>query len=447
VAVNTQVKTMLKERPGLAVTEVISGSIAEEVGIEIGDRLTSINGREILDPIDYRYFSTEEQLLMELIKSNGEVWEVDLSKEPDEEIGIDFDPMKIRRCPNKCFFCFVDQMPEGQRNELYIRDEDYRFSFLFGNYITLTNLTKRDKARIFEQRLSPLYISVHTTDPELRKFMLGNPKARPILGEIREMVEHGIRLHTQIVLCPGVNDGQYLSKSVEELVRFYPGVGSLAVVPVGITGHRQGLYPIQEVTQEYARATLERIRPLQERSIKERGYPFVFPSDEFYIKANLPFPSVPSYYDLPQLENGVGLVPVFMEEMQRLVKTLPRRLRVAKKVTLVTGVSFSAHFEKALSRIRVSGLTLRPVVIRNDFFGSSTTVAGLLTGRDIIAQLESCPIGDLLVIPRVTLNDQGMFLDGKTPKDVEAATGTETVMVEPDAAGLIDLLNSRWSGD
>lgn len=234
----------------MTIEKVEPGSIAEAVGVEAGDRLISVNGREMKDVLDYRFVEGEEELLLELAKPNGEVWEVEVEKDLDEALGIDFPEMKIRSCPNKCFFCFVDQMPEGQRETLYIRDEDYRFSFLFGNYITLTNLTRKDKERIFEQKMSPLYISVHTTDLELRRYMLVNPRARDILAEIREMTDHGIVLHTQIVLCPGINDGDYLVKSIEDLVKFYPSVGSLAIVPIGLTRHRQGLQELREVSVE-----------------------------------------------------------------------------------------------------------------------------------------------------------------------------------------------------
>ncbi|HEY5599221.1 MAG TPA: DUF512 domain-containing protein, partial [Candidatus Manganitrophaceae bacterium] len=285
-----QKEVRLSQKSGLEVAAVAPGSVAEEIGIEAGDRLISLNGREIKDILDYRFWVGEEKLLIELMKPHGEVWEIDAEKDLDEDLGLEFPEMKIRQCPNKCFFCFVDQMPEGEREALYIRDEDYRFSFLFGNYITLTNLTRKDKERVFEQKMSPLYVSVHTTDPELRRFMLGNLRARDVLKEIAEMADHGIVMHTQIVLCPDINDGAYLSKSVEELARFYPAVGSLAVVPIGLTRHREGLYQVKEVTVDYARDLLERIKPWQTRFQKEIGYPFVFPADEWFVKAGVDFP-------------------------------------------------------------------------------------------------------------------------------------------------------------
>src|SRR3569832_2000093 len=336
----------LSKGSGLVVETVSSGSIAEELGIEAGDRLLTVNGKEMKDVLDYRFVEGEEALLLELAKPDGEVWEVEIEKELDEGLGIDFPEMKIRSCPNKCFFCFVDQMPEGQRESLYIRDEDYRFSFLFGNYITLTNLTRKDKERIFEQKMSPLYVSVHATDLELRRFLLGNPRARDILKEISEMAEHGIIMHTQIVLCPGINDGDYLSKSIEDLVKFYPAVASLAIVPVGLTRHRDGLREIEEITPEYAREMLKWIAPWQERFQKEIGYPFVFAADEWFVKAGVPFPPLESYLELPQLGNGVGMVPLFLEQFKSMRPFLPKKVSEPVRIFLATGASFSSYLEK-----------------------------------------------------------------------------------------------------
>jgi putative radical SAM enzyme (TIGR03279 family) len=443
----------LSKNSGLVVSTVTADSIAEEIGIEVDDRIVSMNGREIKDILDYRFLVGEEKLLIEVIKPNGEVIEVDIEKELDEDLGIDFPEMKIRQCPNKCFFCFVDQMPEGQRESLYIRDEDYRFSFLFGNYITLTNLTRKDKERIFEQKMSPLYVSVHATDLELRRFLLVNPRARDILKEISEMAEHGIVMHTQIVLCPGINDGAQLSKSIEDLVRFYPSVASLAIVPVGLTRHREGLREIEEITPEYAREMLEWIKPWQRRFEKEIGYPFVFAADEWFIKANVPFPPLSAYLELPQLGNGVGMVPLFLEQFKSMRPFLPKSVSEPVQIFLATGASFSAYLEKCVKSLRIKGVELEVVTVLNHFFGDSVTMTGLITGKDIIKAVResaewqepgTSERGDgMLLIPSVALNDEKtFFLDGTTPQEVEQALGLPVHIVSADAEGLMGFLQN-----
>lgn len=437
----------LSKSAGLTIEKVEPGSIAEAVGVEAGDRLISVNGREMKDVLDYRFVEGEEELLLELAKPNGEVWEVEVEKDLDEALGIDFPEMKIRSCPNKCFFCFVDQMPEGQRETLYIRDEDYRFSFLFGNYITLTNLTRKDKERIFEQKMSPLYISVHTTDLELRRYMLVNPRARDILSEIREMTEHGIVLHTQIVLCPGINDGDYLVKSIEDLVKFYPLVKSLAIVPIGLTRHRQGLQELREVSVAGAREMIEWIKPWQKRFRKEIGYPFVFLADEWYTKAGLPFPPLEEYADLPQQGNGVGIVPLFLNEFDAMLPFLPNKSPEPVQILLATGTSFSPFLTSCLKRVRIRGAKMAVVTVVNDFFGDSVTVAGLMSGRDIIKavrQRTSDRSGTrILLLPSVALNeDRDLFLDGMTPQDLERELDLSVQVVSADAEGLMGFLQN-----
>lgn len=442
----------LSKNSGIVVSTVSAGSIAEEIGIEVGDRIVSMNGREIKDVLDYRFLVGEEMLLVELVKPNGEVIEVDIEKELDEDLGIDFPEMKIRQCPNKCFFCFVDQMPEGQRDSLYIRDEDYRFSFLFGNYITLTNLTRKDKERIFEQKMSPLYISVHATDLELRRFLLVNPRARDILKEIAEMAEHGIVLHTQIVLCPGINDGDHLSKSIEDLVRFFPSVASLAIVPVGLTRHRDGLREIEEITPDYAREMLEWIKPWQKRFQKEIGYPFVFAADEWFIKAGVPFPPLESYLELPQLGNGVGMVPLFLEQFKSMRPFLPKSVSEPVRIILATGASFSSYLEGCVKSVRIKGMELEVVTVLNHFFGDSVTMTGLITGKDIIKAVRARPprpgspssgAEEMLLIPSVALNEEKtFFLDGMTPQEVEQALDLPVHIVSADAEGLMGFLQN-----
>lgn len=437
----------LSKSAGLTIEKVDPDSIAEAVGVEAGDRLISVNGREMKDVLDYRFVEGEEELLLELAKPNGEVWEVEVEKDLDEALGIDFPEMKIRSCPNKCFFCFVDQMPEGQRDTLYIRDEDYRFSFLFGNYITLTNLTRKDKERIFEQKMSPLYISVHTTDLELRRLMLVNPRARDILAEIREMTEHGIVLHTQIVLCPGINDGDYLVKSIEDLVKFYPSVGSLAIVPIGLTRHRQGLQELREVSVEGAREMIEWIKPWQRRFRKEIGYPFVFLADEWYTKAGLPFPPLEEYADLPQQGNGVGIVPLFLSDFEGMLPFLPKKISEPAQILMATGTSFSPFLTSCLKRIRIRGAEMEVVTVVNDFFGDSVTVAGLMSGRDIVKAVRQ-RISDrfgtrILLLPSVALNeDRNLFLDGMTPQDLEKELDLSVQVVSADAEGLMGFLQN-----
>lgn len=437
----------LSKSAGLTIEKVEPGSIAEAVGVEAGDRLISVNGREMKDVLDYRFVEGEEELLLELAKPNGEVWEVEVEKDLDEALGIDFPEMKIRSCPNKCFFCFVDQMPEGQRDTLYIRDEDYRFSFLFGNYITLTNLTRKDKERIFEQKMSPLYISVHTTDLELRRFMLVNPRARDILAEIREMTEHGIVLHTQIVLCPGINDGDYLVKSIEDLVKFHPSVGSLAIVPIGLTRHRQGLQALREVSVEGAREMIEWIKPWQRRFRKEIDYPFVFLADEWYTKAGLPFPPLEEYADLPQQGNGVGIVPLFLNDFEGMLPFLPKKISEPAQILMATGTSFSPFLTSCLKRVRIRGAEMEVVTVVNDFFGDSVTVAGLMSGRDIVKAVRR-RISDrfgtrILLLPSVALNeDRNLFLDGMTPRDLEKELDLSVQVVSADAEGLMGFLQN-----
>ncbi|MFQ5587450.1 MAG: DUF512 domain-containing protein [Nitrospiria bacterium] len=432
---------------GLRIESVETGSIAAEIGIQPGDRLLSLNGRTMKDLLDYRFHAGEETLLLEIAKPNGEVWEVDIEKELDENLGIEPAEMKIRQCPNKCLFCFVDQMPEGQRKALYIRDEDYRFSFLFGNYITLTNLSRRDKARIFEQRMSPLYISVHTTDPALRRELLENPRARPILNEIDEMNAHQIILHTQIVLCPGLNDGPFLHKSIEDLAARSPGVESLAIVPVGLTRHREGLPEVKTVNQDYARDVIALVERWQERFKKELGDPFVFAADEWYVIGKMPFPPLAAYGALRQLENGVGMLPLFMETFATAEFSEPLRAQTSVHFILVTGTSFSPYLKECLQKIACENVSFQVLTIVNHFFGDSVTVAGLVTGGDIIeavkktrqsAQNTARPI---LLIPDVMLAETKKdFLDASTRKDIEETLGLPTYIVPSDAKSFIQTL-------
>lgn len=428
---------------GLVVERVFPGSIADELGLAAGDRLIAVNGHPVRDIIDYNFYASDEELTLEVEKGNGELWEVELERDEGEPLGLLFPPPRPRQCGNNCLFCFVHQLPAGLRSPLYVKDEDYRLSFLYGNYVTLTNVTRRDIGRIKEQRLSPLYVSVHATEPDLRERLLGRRGIPPVLDTMRELAAAGITMHAQVVLCPGVNDGLHLEKTVADLAALYPRVASLAIVPVGMTGHRRGLPSLAPVTDDYAAAFVpawgKRARDFE----KSLGGPFLFLADEFYIKGGLPFPPLAEYDDLPQVENGVGMVPLFMAEAEEVVAEavpLPPR-----RVTVVTGespVRAVADFLRRLSG--QTGADLRPAVIRNLLFGESVTVTGLLSGGDIIAGLRGRAPGDLVLIPDVMLKEgERVFLDGLSPADLERELHTPVRVVESSPRGIYSAIMEK----
>jgi putative radical SAM enzyme (TIGR03279 family) len=320
-------------------------------------------------------------------------------------------------------------MPRGCRPSLLFKDDDFRASFLFGNYITLGNLCDEDWERIFTQRLSPLYISVHATEPRLRAFLLNNRNAPDIMMQMRRLAAGGIRMHAQIVLCPGINDGMHLMRTVEDLASLYPSVQSIAAVPVGLTGHRKGLYPLRTYRRSEARHIVNVLTELGIRYRRTYGTRLVFPSDELYIKAGVPFPPARFYEEFPQIENGVGMVAEFLREGQRI--RIPSDL-MARTITAVTGISFAPILHTAMKRFDVvNGQSLRVVTVRNAFFGPSVTVAGLLTGRDILRTLRRKRVGDLLLIPACALkDDERLFLDGMHLQELEAAVGVPVLPVK-----------------
>lgn len=397
---------------GLVIEAVAPGSIADEFELAPGDRLLSVNNHPLRDLIDYSYFtSAEEELLLEIERGDGEIWELEIEREAGEPLGLTFAPPKPAGCRNNCIFCFVHQLPKGLRKPLYVKDEDYRLSFLNGNYVTLANLKPAELTRIIEQRLSPLYISVHATNPDLRQRLLGKKGIPPILEQLQTLAAARISLHTQVVLCPGVNDGAELERTVEDLAALYPAVQSLAIVPLGLTSHRAGLPQLQAVGSTYAKGFIETWGPRVRQLAKRLGEPFLFLADEFYLKGGLPFPPLREYGDLPQIENGVGLVPLFLRDAAKVVKSAKPLGDFT--VTVATGVSsfgFVADFLAALSS--KTGLDLRAVAVENRLFGPSVTVSGLLAGNDIVAALEGRQIGRVLLIPDVMLKEgEGVFLD------------------------------------
>lgn len=428
---------------GLAIFWVEPGSIAEEAGLVPGDRIMAINGEPVRDLIDYRFLEADESLSIEVKKADGEDWVLEVEKDFDQDLGIDFGAGgfgRTARCANKCVFCFVDQMPPDMRKTLYVKDDDYRLSFWSGNFITLTNLGDEALQRIARQRLSPLYISVHTTNPALREKMLGNPRAGLIMEQLRYLAGAGIEMHTQVVLCPGLNDGKELERTAADLAGLWPAVSSLAVVPVGLTRFRQGLYPLRVFTPDEARRLVRWVGLKQEEYLRELGYPFIFASDEFYLLSVELIPPAERYADFPQTENGVGLTRLFMDEWGEVQGGLPPQARPLK-ATLATGLLGEKVIRPVADRLNgIKGLEVSVKVIKNNFFGRQVTVAGLITGGDLADQIEPGETGDLLVLPAVMLRKgETVFLDGLTPQDLARRLKTRVAVVEGPRQ-LVDVL-------
>lgn len=425
---------------GLIVDRVMPGSIAEELEIEPGDRLVAVNGHPLRDVIDYNYFGADDLLVLELEKGDGELWELEVEREEGESLGLTFQAPAPARCGNNCVFCFVHQLPKGLRSPLYVKDEDYRLSFLYGNYVTLANIGRAELDRIKEQRLSPLYISVHATDATLRERLLGKSGILPILEVMRELAEARITMHSQIVLCPGLNDGEAFARTVEDLAQMHPWVSSLAVVPVGLTGHRKKLPALNPLTRGFAASFIaewgERARLLAKRL----GEPFLFLADEFYIKGETSFPELESYGDLPQLENGVGMIPLFLSEAEQVLEEAEHVGEA--RITVVTGASPYPYLADFLERLSaVTGASLIPVAVENRLFGPSVTVTGLVCGRDIVSALQGVDLGDLVLVPDVMMKEgEGVFLDGVGLEELEEELGTRVLVVESTPFGIYDAI-------
>ncbi|OHE59471.1 MAG: hypothetical protein A2Z47_00555 [Thermodesulfovibrio sp. RBG_19FT_COMBO_42_12] len=425
----------MQAKSGIKIDNIQLGGLAEQSGLLPGDILLSINSHKLRDPIDFIFHSTDDNLVIE-VKRSGKNFNIHIVRKDNEEFGLDFSPFKVMTCKNNCIFCFVRQLPKGLRKTLYIKDEDYRMSFLYGNYITLANLSKEDRRRIIEQRLSPLYISVHSTNRLLRNRLLGNAKAPDIMKELQFLADNKIRFNAQIVLCPGYNGGKELQRTLGDLYRFYPHVLSIAVVPVGLTMFRRqdNIRPVEKADAE---RTIKIVESFQKRFRKKHGNPIIYCADELYLKAENQFPPLKEYGDLHQIENGVGMVPLFMNQAQKTQhpKTLPRK----KKFLTFTGLSFYPFLKKFIERLsEKENLNIDVVSVENKFFGASITVAGLLTGRDIIRAVSDIKDGhETILIPDVVLNEENRFLDDITLNDVEEALGITVKKIKPTPEGLI----------
>ncbi len=429
----------------LKVESVTSDSYAAELGVLAGDRLLSINGHEIVDLIDYYLTIETDHLVLEILRENDDLWEIELEKELQEDFGLTVEHPRPQQCGNQCLFCFVHQLPKGLRDTLYIKDEDYRFSYLYGSYITLTNLDENDLQRIIRDKLSPLYISVHATEHVLREKLL-SAKVPEILPLLKRLTSAGIELHCQVVLCPGVNDGAALQQTIEDLSCLYPQVASLAVVPVGLTQYRGKLPQLKKVMWQDATACLELIHQYQQKFLAKHDSRLVFPADEFYLLAEQKIPSYVDYEDFNQIENGVGMIAQFRQQaVEVLQETEPLEL---DSITLITGRLFQNELVGFAEQLSLkAGVNLNVIAINNDFFGADITVTGLLTGTDLLSQLENLTLGEAILLPDVMLKDGGqLFLDDMSIEDLSSSLHLPVVVVETSPWGILDGLESLAAG-
>ena len=445
------------------IKAVEPGSIAEELEVEAGDVLLAINNQEIEDVFDYRCMILEEYLEVLIRKADGEEWLLEVEKEEDEDLGLEFENdlmSEYRSCTNKCMFCFIDQMPPGMRETLYFKDDDSRLSFMQGNYITLTNMKDKDIDRIIRLKLAPINISVQTTNPELRCKMLNNRFAGDKLKYLQKLYENGIEMNGQIVCCKGVNDGEELKRSIEDLMQYLPHMRSVSVVPAGITKYREGLYPLELFTKEEAGGIIDLIESYQQKCFEEYGLHFIHASDEWYILAGRDLPEEDRYDGYIQLENGVGMMRLLKTEFTEAMEQLKNGAHYAdlkenlqRTVTVATGklaYPMLKEFAKEMMK-EFPGLTVNVEWIRNDFFGETITVSGLVTGQDLIKQLKEkqetgLVLGDSVIIPsNMVLSGEKVFLDDITTDDVEQALGARVVINGPEGRDFVEAtLNPKY---
>lgn len=427
------------------IESVCSGSYGEKAGICGGDVLLEVNGHEIYDFLDYRFYIQAKKLSLTLTRDGGE-YKTNIRKSDEyADIGLEFGTYlmdKQHSCKNKCVFCFVDQMPKGMRDTLYFKDDDSRMSFLFGNYITLTGLCEREVQRIIDMHISPINISVHTMNPDLRVKMMKNPHAGEVLDILNRFSEHGIEMNTQLVLCPGINDGEELRFSLKKLAELYPAVKSVAAVPVGLTKFRDGLFPLRTYTKEEAGNVIDIIDEFNAHFVYYKGTALAYASDEFYLIAGRELPNAEYYGEFSQLDNGVGMCALLKEEFFSALSQEESRT-VNRKVTVATGVAaygLLCELAEAAEK-KFNGLCVDVVKITNDFFGDTVTVAGLITGADFKAQLKSVQLGDVVLIPRVSLRSEGdRFLDDVTVRELSEYLGKDVFPVENDGCKLLEMM-------
>lgn len=429
------------------ICKIFKDSIAEELGIEIGDKIISINGNQIKDIIDYRFLMADEYVEVEIEKSDKELWILEIEKDYDEKLGIEFEDAIMddaRSCSNKCIFCFIDQLPKGMRKSLYFKDDDSRLSFLQGNFVTLTNMKDDDIDRIIRYRISPINISVHTTNGELRKKMLNNRFAGDIYDNLRKLASAGIQMNCQIVSCPGVNNGEELVNTIGDLYKLHPYIENVAVVPVGVTMHREGLFPLKLYNKQLATEEIKNVRKLQDIYEGEINEPFVRLSDEFYITSGMKIPEDDFYRGFKQLEDGIGMIRFFRDTIKKDLDKLNKYS--TGSFTMVTGVSAYEEILMASKSIMESNPNIHISVEKtiNKVFGETITVAGLLTGKDIIDNLREKQLGEFIIIPKNMLRSgEKVFLDDITLDKMESELGKEVLVCDYTGEDLIDIINSN----
>lgn len=428
------------------IKKVDIGSIAEELDIEVGDILLTINEQPVVDIIDYMFLTNDETIEIEIQKPDGEIWAIEIDKEYDEPLGIEFENPIIdqaKRCTNNCVFCFIDQLPKGMRDSLYFKDDDSRLSFLQGNFVTLTNLKDEDINRIIRYRISPINVSVHTTDPDLRKKMLGNRFAGNILERLGQLIDGGITVNVQIVLCPGYNDGEALKRTLDDLVVFHPTLNSIAIVPIGLTKHRDGLIEMRGFDEVTANATIQIVHAFQEKALINLKTRFAFLADEFYILAKQDFPMDEAYESYIQLEDGVGMIRKLVTEIEALLAKPEKGDGVHREVAMITGTAAAPYLDILAKRIHsvYPNVELKIVPIVNHFFGEKITVSGLITGQDIVEQTKDLKMTDknsLILLPSAMFRaDEEVLLDDMTRSDLEAHFGVAVKKVEIEGKQLM----------
>lgn len=433
-------------RPAL-ITTVLPGSIAAEIGFEPGDRLVAINGKQPRDLIDYQFLCADEILELEVLDAAGKTHQVEIEKDTDADLGLEFDTALfdgLIQCNNRCPFCFIDQQPPGMRQSLYLKDDDYRLSFLYGSYLTLTNLTQREWQRIEQMRLSPLYVSVHATEPEVRIRLLKNLRAGQILEQLRWFQDRRLQVHAQVVVCPDINDGKHLQQTLLDLAQFYagevPAVASVAVVPVGLTRFRPSDDELVPVTREKAQEVIAQVQALQGKFRSQFGSTFVWLSDEWFLIAGQALPAEAEYEDYPQIGNGVGSIRQFLKQFHIAAQHLPQHVSPPRKLTWVVGNAVEQAFQPVLQGLnQVAGLEVQMAALCSGYWGQTITVTGLLTGRDILHALQGRDLGDGVLLPTLMLkHGDSRFLDDMTVEELTSQLGVPILQVGAGADQLIE---------